>query len=201
MKVLWFTSWYDEKNHARAIELLTCIQKVHDHPDISHIYILAETSLTPENVKVTQIPIDHRPTYTDFFNLANSVSEPSDILIIANIDIYPDINTIQQLSQLTPKACYALTRWNMKGSVPVFLNRRDSQDVWVFRGPIKSIFGEFPLGIPGCDNRIAHEIKEAGYIITNPSRQMKFIHLHSSGVRNYTRTDTTPKPYLLLQPC
>lgn len=55
--------------------------------------------------------------------------------------------------------------------------------------------------VHNCDNRIAYEIKKAGYNISNPSRTIHTWHLHNSGVRGYNpaiRNEDTvvSQPYL-----
>src|SRR5204862_5215377 len=49
-----------------------------------------------------------------------------------------------------------------------------SQDVWAFEGPVKPVaFSDFALGKPGCDNRIAYELGQAGYEVLNPCLSIK----------------------------
>jgi len=49
--------------------------------------------------------------------------------------------------------------------------------------------------VHNCDNRIAHEISIAGYIMQNPAKTIRTIHYHLSESRNYDLR-TIPKPYL-----
>ena len=57
------------------------------------------------------------------------------------------------------------------------------------------------MGIRGCDNRLAYEIKEAGYKILNPSKSIVTVHIHSSNKGNLNpNQETIPEPYLTLQP-
>ena len=57
------------------------------------------------------------------------------------------------------------------------------------------------MGMPGCDNRIAKEILDAGYNITNPCLSIKAIHLHETGYRTYTAKDTVHGLYHYVLPC
>jgi hypothetical protein len=41
------------------------------------------------------------------------------------------------------------------------------------------------MGLPGCDNRLAHLLSETGYRLSNPCRSIRTIHLHRSNVRSY----------------
>ena len=59
----------------------------------------------------------------------------------------------------------ALSRWDTADTIkPKLYNRNDSQDVWVFKGPVKpELKANFPLGVPRCDNKLHFELQEAGY--------------------------------------
>ena len=50
--------------------------------------------------------------------------------------------------------------------------------------------------MPNSNNRIAYEFNEAGYKIMNPSKSIRALHVHSSNIKNYTKEDTIPCPYL-----
>lgn len=129
--------------------------------------------------------------------------EDDAVNVIVNSDIFFD-ETINLARIIKPNQCYALTRydWNGNGHAR-FLNRADSQDAWIFRGRIKKeMYSDFCLGVPGCDNRIAYEIKKAGYIILNPSKSIHALHYHASGERSYTsKTEPVAKPYHFVPPC
>lgn len=136
-----------------------------------------------------------RPTFKEWFWLANALSQPGDISIIANSDIYFESPT--DFDSIKENEVYALSRWE-NGSL---YDHEDSQDVWVFRGTIRNIEDcDFTMGKPGCDNAIAERIQRAGYTVLNPSKSIKTIHLHSSNVRNYDRRNVIQKPYLLIKP-
>lgn len=202
MPILYFTSWYNEKNPERRAELITCIiNTCTECSYVDKVYLLAECDFPILNPNLEVVLIGKRPTYSDFFEYANSVSKPGDINIFSNIDIYPDEKTICHVGSLDQNQCFALARWDKKpdGS-EVLLDRWDAQDVWIFRSPIKKINGNFPMGIPGCDNRIAYEIKAAGYLVTNPAKTLKFFHLHNVPIRNYSldRKEAIPGPYHLI---
>jgi len=52
----------------------------------------------------------------------------------------------------------------------------------------------FTQGVPGCDNKIAYLLQEAGYVVTNPSTTIKTYHLHLSGIRHYNAKYRVPRP-------
>lgn len=157
------------------------------------------------------INVQDRLTYNRFFEL--TASYPNDINILANSDIYFDY-TIKEVLDIKPRDCYAITRSELKGNTVVSFTEmnqynkaaqaRHSQDVWVFKGVVKNVFGNFPLGVPGCDNRIAWEIRKAGYNLVNPCHRIKCIHKHRSTERNYNIPaglgERIPMPYLWVDP-
>lgn len=181
-----YTTFYPEQNPIRNTEIQTALHINILLPEIDRLYILNEGADVSElsNRKTEIISIKCRPTYQDFFNLINKVSQNKDINIIANTDIYFDKN-IKVLENISLKdTCLALSRWNeqLNDSVKLF-NRNDSQDAWVFKGKIKeNVYADFPMGIPFCDNRILYELQQAGYHVLNPSFSIKSYHLHA-GVR------------------
>lgn len=198
MRTILFINWYEEKNPKRAKELFTCLQKNIANTEIDFI---VNISSTPINQKgVIDAPYKDRLTFSDFFHCINKTIKEDDISIIANLDIFFD-DTLLLAKAIKKNQCYALSRWeiNPDGSrgEKQIQTRGDSQDVWIFKGHIKGIEGDFPLGKLGCDNRIAYEIKEAGYEVLNPSRTIKPWHLHNSGVRNYStiHRDKVSPPY------
>ena len=79
-------------------------------------------------------------------------------------------------------------------------DRKDSQDVWVFNGLVKANIGDYYLGIAGCDNKLAFELKTARYTVLNPSKTIHAIHLHSSNYRTYDPKKTVPQPYHFIFP-
>ena len=126
---------------------------------------------------------------------------PNDINIISNTDIFFD-SSINEVKKISNNEAWALTRWNYLGDNRAeFFNRHDSQDVWIFRGGArKDLDGNYPMGKPGCDNRLAFELKRAGYLVRNPSLSIRCFHYHISEVRTFDWNDKVAEPYLYLTP-
>lgn len=194
-----FTSYFLVDEPARQKELDKCLLNNLSNELIDNVYLILEYPIAYDHFnseKIKAFYIKSRPTYETFFQFINIRSKDEDINIVANSDIYFD-STIQEAVKMRANECYALTRW--EGNE--FLNRVDSQDAWIFKGKVKTVRGDFSLGIPGCDNRIAYEINKAGYKVSNPSKTIKSYHIHDSGVRDYKPgRDVVQPPYLTLQP-
>lgn len=160
-------------------------------------------SLLKANPFIEMIPVGGRPTFDEFFKLANCTPKGS-VVAISNSDIFFD-ETIQLAENIKENEVYALSRWDIQkdGSSKLF-NRWDSQDTWIFRTSIKEIPGaDFTMGIMGCDNVIAHLLEQSGYVVTNPSKTIHCHHLHLSNVRNYIQGNNAqrlPPPYKLVTP-
>ena len=181
-KIYLYTTFYNETNNFRKQELLSCLQNTSSNKAISKIIVFNEGEsiayLGP--YRIEEIFIDKRPTYQDFINYINTNSNPDDIHIIANTDIYFDKN-IEVLKHINLKdTCLALSRWDTADTIkPKLYNHNDSQDVWVFKGPVKQqLKANFPLGVPRCDNRLLFELQEAGYRVLNPAFSIKVFHIH-----------------------
>jgi len=199
------TTFYIDESFARQIELETSIKNNLANTLLETTFIV--DSIIAKNklleLGATNIIIqEKRPTYKDFIKVANSF-EDIDITIIANTDIYFPKDSLSLISEnLKPNEAYALSRYDMDiyNKLTLF-SRIDSQDTWCFKGRIRDFYCDFYLGVPGCDNRIAHEINSASYVLYNPCHDIITIHLHNSMVRKYLviRTTSIPPPYLMLQ--
>jgi hypothetical protein len=158
------------------------------------------------------INFSERPTYNDFFNATKDY--PNDINVLTNSDIYFN-ETILEVRNIKQNEVYCLTRSELDKDedgnkiVVSFENKnaynkeakaRHSQDVWVVNGTARHVLGWFHIGVPGCDNRIAHELNKVGYDLKNPSDVIQCIHKHESDVRDYNLPnnypgDRVPPPY------
>lgn len=178
--------------------------------DFVHIFgpIVGDTSDYGSNVIINYN--EQRFTYNDYFEYSLTIPD-DDIVIISNLDIYFD-NTLKLVDQyLTSEDVFALTRWDDTGEgntitngefVPYY-NAATSQDTWIFRSRIKPMNRtecDYTLGVPACDNRIAYEFANAGYIVSNPCVDVKIYHNHKTNIRFYNRDGFLPGRCLKLPP-
>jgi hypothetical protein len=181
-----FINWYESPAKSRLDELAYCTHVNEGNPLIGKIYKL-----------------DGRPTFKEFFDYVNTHCDEKDINIISNTDIYFD-ESLRLARGITPDECFALSRWDLIGDGKVkHFNRWDSQDCWIFRGKIKEVKNcDFTMGVPGCDNAIADRLAKAGYVVINPSLDIKTYHLHLSRIFTYNSgTKRIPEPYKMVTPC
>ena len=178
------TQYYVDKNPVRQAEIDLCLRANLEHPGIGQCVILGEW--VPPHPKLHHAPLlsRDRPTLHQLMQLAAALSEPDDVNIVANSDIRFD-ETLRHVNKIATDEFYALGRWDVTAGGPVLFDVPYAQDAWVFRGPPRQFHCDFPMGYPGCDNRLAWEAQQAGYRVLNPARTIRAIHVHGSQVRNY----------------
>jgi len=196
-----FTSIYPEARPGRQQELRFAYLRNIECASIDRIFVLSEgtVSFCPHSPKLSVKETADRPTYEDFFNWINESVRSEDISIIANSDISFDDTLRAAAKSLGPKECYALTRWE-GGNL---FYRNDSQDSWIFRGPVRGVSAPFPVGVPRCDNRLMYELEIAGYRVLNPSLTIVSTHHHTGERVEYSGTDEdgfVPPPYRYMWP-
>jgi hypothetical protein len=141
--------------------------------------------------------IDGRPTFEQMFTLCL----PGYVNVIANSDIYFDHTLTEQAHKLHADEVWALSRWDDKGGANLWpYHRGDSQDAWIIRAGPWSVDAPYPMGVPGCDNAIAHTLRVMGLTVTNPCSKVRAIHLHNTGYRTYGDGRGKPKPYSIPPP-
>lgn len=194
-----YISLYQITDTSRFGELLACLNK--NLSLFDRVFILSEAGLEIgkfgvfKSSKIILLPVTVRPTFRHFFHAMQKTAGDQDVNVVANSDIY-----FENLEfDIQPMQCYALTRYD--AYTGVFLNRIDSQDVWVFRGklPHLNFYCSFLMGIPGCDNRLAWELANIGYTVTNPSLTIRTFHMHKRPTM-HDRNNVISPPYFKITP-
>lgn len=207
-----FVSTYTDKDSARNEELRECLRRNRENPHIKKVH----TRESKEKL-----------TYAEFFSWVNQTCRKGEVGIVSNSDIYFD-ETVSLVQGIQSNQCYALSRWDhwkdydedwlRRNPVTLVDIPKGSQDSWVFRTPIRPIAdirnscrhrdgkpyfvkgGGFPLGVPGCDRRIAFVLKESGYEVINPCQSIITHHLHAQPSRTFGKECVVP-PYFFVSPC
>ncbi|WP_309400645.1 hypothetical protein [Cerasicoccus maritimus] len=199
-----FSTWFPCADKHRHDEFLEAVNRNLSCDAIDQLCILREGEAElPEHPKLVVREIQHRPLFNDFFAWINELQTEEDIAAIANTDIWLDETISLAHKHLTPQNAWALGRWDSWTQKPQLFDRNDSQDTWVFRGPLRHMNGGFPLGAPRCDNRILYEMQEAGYLVKNPAFSIICHHQHDEPPRAYLEVDSSfeaPPPYRYLYP-
>lgn len=184
-KIRLFYNYYEDDNAARRAEIEKCLHKNIDNKYFDIIIIESATN----------------PTFNFMFEKINKLSGENDINIICNSDIYFD-DTINLARKIGFKEIYALSRWDLNpNNVASLLDTDHDQDAWIVRGKIENVNGNFHMGKPACDSRLAYEFKIAGYNVLNPGKSIKAYHVHNSGVRHHNYgIGPEPGEYLYIKP-
>ena len=110
-----FTTWYQSSAPARQAELEECLQRNLANPHLGQICLwqYADAPLTP-HPKILVRRETLQADFDDYFAWANAVSQPGDIAIIANTDIWYD-DTIRLAETITNAQAFALLRLESDG--------------------------------------------------------------------------------------
>ena len=196
-----FTTFYREPRRERLAEYIECLNKNLACAAIDEVCVLVEASedILPASGKLITRRLAHRPLYDDFFTWIAERAGPDDVSVISNSDIWFDGSVGVASKALGTRDCFALARWD-KGRL---FDRNDSQDCWLFRGRITGVRGDFPIGVPRCDNRFLYELQTAGYDVSNPALSIRARHVHSGERDEYAHEGlayAVAEPYGYLWP-
>jgi hypothetical protein len=205
MRFNLFTTYYHDSRVERRDELLQCLLCNAASFDSVNVMVQGEAPLAWNLSGLNLRLSPHRQRYCDLLAWMSGLVEHDDVSIIANCDlIIPPISLDQIAKNLDGQGCYCLGRYDLQEQASPRLWEVDySQDVWAFAGKLmRGIGGDYFFGVPGCDNRFAHELHKAGYRVENPSRSIRTYHFHQSKQRTLTNTQKhrVPPPYLFVAP-
>jgi hypothetical protein len=206
------TQYFIHSNSKRAREIRKCLMNNCSNKFIDKIILLNETDLSAEwksfkhSDKIEQHIIGSRLTYADLIKATIEHIPKNTIIAYLNADIYLD-DSIHHVYTLNMRdKMLALLRWDTteSGEEPkLFGPHPDSQDTWiVFSDSVQERKWDFTklgyqLGRAGCDNRFTFDMFSNRFLICNPAKTIKTLHIHKSEIRNYDRTDITPSPYYI----
>jgi hypothetical protein len=186
--MILITSYYRTDNEKRNEEIDFVLEKNVNSGIFEKIICVCDSIHRPkiESSILEFFSMDRRPTYGDFFSIGNNYR--GKIIVLSNSDIFYDGTLYESRNFLKEAGILALTRYeyDTKNETSIMEMGCDSQDSWIYRSPIdiSGIDTSFNLGIPGCDNRIAHELS-LKYRVINPSLKIKTHHVHESDFRTY----------------
>ena len=214
--VCLFVPYYKAHSVDRQIELERCLQTNNALTFIQQIVVVPDDPAHDgddfarfSKVHVVRPDRKQRQTFAQMCAVINKMIDTMScpiVSVIANADIFFDCTLLDAAIALDTNKCFALSRYNVQsdGSLKPFL-RNDSQDAWMFRDRIRESVVRnvhFAFGIPGCDNRFAKCLADAGYDLYNPSETVKLHHLQLTDSRTYDiKKQCVAPPYRLIAPC
>lgn len=217
-----FQQYYTPKDQYRRSELIACsyLQFINILSNGSEALLLSEPGFThPMNIdssKTISFCQKDRITYLDWINLTKTEhikrNKKEFTSILLNADCFIEATEIKKIETLIRK----------NSAIFIAMSRHDyysknchkmpkvSQDLWAFSSKFtesilknlisKGLCCDFPLGKPGCDNRIASIMLECGLNVINPCDQIKCWHIHRDAARNYSELDRIQGKYLFVEP-
>jgi len=182
--------WTD--SNKRNKEISNCIQINISNNLFEYFYILSEDPDVSKSYPDYTIELDHRPTFSDWFSCCAKLPK-SDICVLMNADIMLDksFSKLRRLSLIQSNVFVALSRFEYEYKMNIVrphLNPKMSQDLWALRagaGLNKLHHCQIPIGMQGCDNKIAYILWDQGFQISNPMFEISIIHMHETGRRKY----------------
>ena len=214
--IFLFAQFYVPEDLTRYEEIKYALKQNVANPSISHVFLLNERIYTSaemgiESDKITQVDIQHRLTYSDFFNYSKQLCG---YVVLINSDIFLDhsIENVCRTDLHLRKRMFAQVRYEYRGEAdldtcPIFSfdgkARIDTADTWIFHTSMlptgRTTLFKFGLGVPGCDNKIAYIFKILGYDVYNAPELIKTYHYHRERQPNHN--PAIPPPYAFIIPC
>jgi hypothetical protein len=135
-----------------------------------------------------------RLTYAAWMRMLQQESNAIGILVNSDIALGQGWEQLQQVLN-TPESVLALSRYNSSvNGGPPRLNKFPhwTQDTWALRSdaPVKDSLlyaSGFPIGYPGCDNRIAYVLWSHGLAVKNPCYALETLHHPADELRHYDK--------------
>ena len=194
-----YYNYYQSDNKDRMYELDFCLSKILENKYIDNVFIFISKNdfqffgnYLNSNENINIIQIEDRPTYKFSIETINKNSSNDDINILINSDCYIDESNTYLINNIKHNEVWCMNKYDVidENFNLSFHSASCSQDCWIFRGKINNIENiDFNFGTPGCDNRFAYESKAGGYILRNPSKDIKIIHYHLSQIRTCPHKD------------
>ena len=187
--VVVFSQYYNDKNNERQKEIDFCLQQnVNCKHTKKYVQFNEPSTKLPINSsKIKKVSVNDRLTFKVAMEHANKPEFNSELVCIANGDIFLDPNTdwknMKKFLLDNPGYIFALSRHEFDGKTvykdPVLqrLAYANSQDAWFYISPIQIPDDiDFVIGTLGCDNAIADRFRKSNYIPINSPNEYKIIH-------------------------
>ena len=198
MRIVVYSQYYRARDPERQREIDTCLAHNRQHPLISQLVLLVEEGAPPPPqgpVPCDLLRHNSRLTYADWLRLVPREADAIALLLNADIHLAEGLEHLPGVFE-RPDTFLALTRYNPRAEGGTSLNDYPhwTQDCWGVRSDAPISAGllhasGFPLGFPGCDNRIASVMWSHGFVLKNPSYHVRSVHRHADTGRGYDKSD------------
>ncbi|MEI6029533.1 MAG: exostosin family protein [Synechococcaceae cyanobacterium ELA739] len=197
MNIILYCQYYRTRDPKRQEEIDACLRGNLNHASIDRAVIFVEPGapeLPPSLATIEVIQQSQRLTYADWLRLIRKEKDSIGLLVNADIELAEGLENLEEAMN-TCDTFLALSRYNIKqksGQSALNDYPQWTQDTWGVRGdaPITDnllLISNFPLGYPGCDNRIADVMWSHGFTIKNPCYHIRSLHRHQETTRTYNK--------------
>jgi hypothetical protein len=190
MSIHALIQYVNDPRPARQAEYEECVRRNLANPHVELVHDLQEAPgvVVPDEFadhpKFRRYPLGKWLTFRDAFDYANAQlsGEPCCLM---NLDIFLDPNLDWSLvcAPLRQRIVFCLSRTEFNADQTSYRDPdlmtwafANSQDAWLFMPPVQIDGCDFELGTLGCDNAIAHRVRQAGYRPVNAPQQFRIFH-------------------------
>ena len=198
ISTFYISKYGSHLDNERTNELCNALLNNINSPYIEKIHLFLDDeealeklrSITNSN-KIEIISVGKKPKYKDIFEYI-IYNVQNKICMITNADIYLaecDQELIQRLHNT--KTGYAITRHEWDMSHHLIDNYGGSHDCYIFhsnfitKNIVDSPHTIYDQNIPGIETHIISSLLDEGLTMYNPCHQIKIVHLHRCGLRQY----------------
>lgn len=154
--------------------------------------------------KVSIHSVANRPTFQQFFDLANKNTDSTAVHVLLNNDIVLTESFSKLSTMLQTHDFFCITRYILVEPCSQLWqldpHKEYSQDVWSWQGQNKITNANFEMGQIRCDHCLAYTAATAGYLVSNPALTLQARHMHMSNYRTYSKAGMLTLPGKLTPP-
>jgi hypothetical protein len=202
MKTILMFQWFDCSDSIRQGELRQCAE--HNLGVGFDKVIIFDDSVEPAffGVGVEHVPITKRLTFEDFVRVVDDPRHRGDLVVLTNTDIMLDPALLRAREVIRADDFLCFSRYEANGQIASA--PWCTQDVWaMIAQPIHTsimVQSTMPLGLPGCEIRFSELLFNAGFLVANPSLDIRNTHIHSNKLAHKDE-NRIYGAYLFTPPC
>jgi hypothetical protein len=181
MKTILLFQWFDCRDPVRRAEFTACAE--HNLRLGFDEIVIFNDSTEPafDGAHVRNVPADRRLTYRDFVDLLVDPANEGALVCATNTDIKLDPRLLDLTARVQKQQLLCFSRYEADGQLAK--SPWCTHDTWVALGqPVPDsvvLQSSIPLGVPGCENRLAEIFFSSGFRVFNPSADIRNTHVHS----------------------
>ena len=191
-KIILYTQMFKASTEVLSYNTY-CLYKNLANKHIDEVVLLVDQDCEFINVfsdKLILYPIHDRLTYKEWLEISYKL-HPNDIKVLANSDIYFDdtISKLHNIKNWSSDTMYVSSRKDITKDDKIVPSRlyhnnicpiidiERSQDVWVYKNPLKTFDNNYYLGFMGCDSKMSESLMSQNMQIINLYFYINCLHI------------------------